>query len=261
MWSNKYLNRKCNEFVKEKDHNEHLHRIILSKPLITNSEPFKPSIFALKPKSHFSMTFSDRVRNRDNKTLASKLEKISVAHSIFHPVKIKIKRCPAFQSTGYKEKIVSKSLDKVNKNLYNRVNSVRTLYPIQKFKKDYEKNAYLECKISENKDCRNPCLKFNTPAQFMIKIGNILQNSNFNENNTLDDKSRPLSNFSKKVLRLNNKLNLRPLTSNKNTTQSTFSTLNHHSPLDSNNLRFSLNIIRQMNYNTQKQKDSYLSKF
>jgi hypothetical protein len=250
MWSLRYQNRWCNEINREKDHIEHIERVILAKPHIENTEPFRPSMFIRKMMNgNTERGLMDQEKKKNNITLGGRLDKIFNSHSIFHPSKIKIKRCPAFQSTGFKERYFSKSLKKNNNNFYTRIRSSKTLYPIEKFQRDYEKKSYLEHNISQNRDFRNPSLMFKTPSQVMCKIGNFLKTQpDPSDMKNITNEDRPFSNIAQKLLRLNENLSKkRPITSNKNSALSTKSTINTYSPSNVNFMKCSFNSQRKSN--------------
>jgi hypothetical protein len=111
MWGMIYTNRRCNEYEKFYQHKSHLERIVNTKPAIKISEPKKPA-FLFKSNRQIHLANEKNIKiDYENGLLMKKIIEVETHDSNYHPHKLKIKDCPAFdktQSNDYSKKVVLK---------------------------------------------------------------------------------------------------------------------------------------------------------
>ena len=120
MWNLTYCNRVCNQFEKFRDHQTHVGKIITMRSGINTTTPYKP-LFLVNKNNRTQNEINTKIKiNYENRNLLGKIKEIEVKPSSCHPVKNKVKDCPAFRKTTFvrdmklniiqKDNMVSKSM-------------------------------------------------------------------------------------------------------------------------------------------------------
>ena len=103
MWSSLYSNRKCNEYEREYQHKSHLERIVNSKSVLVVNEPKKPSFLFRKAKNEQEQLTKNIKIHYENGLIIKKIIHLETHQMQYHPKKIKIKGCPAFDKSQHKD--------------------------------------------------------------------------------------------------------------------------------------------------------------
>jgi hypothetical protein len=199
MWNKIYSNRKCNEIFKEKDHKEHLERIILVTSIFPVKKPYTqefPLIHSCRSdKLPLNKVFKI---NYENFILKGKLDSVKNSHTNFHPSKIKFTKVPHLKK-GEEMKKKAKHLDSENKRFSQRLHLTKTSYSVNDFRKDYVKNNYYSKLIISGSESKSPYLKFETSSHLLKRLDNYLLNLKPVKNNS--NISYVNENFPKKMMK------------------------------------------------------------
>jgi hypothetical protein len=103
MWSLLSSNRKCQEQERFSQHKAHLERIVSIKPCISNKEPKKPGFLFRKAKKEQAEEEKLIKIQYENGLIVKKIIDLETHYTEYHPRKIKIKGCPAFDRSLHKD--------------------------------------------------------------------------------------------------------------------------------------------------------------
>lgn len=166
MWSLLQSNRKCFEKNKETVQYLHLEQVLFSKPSIRNQEPFKPSFLSKRNPLH--STFEEKFSAKNNNDYMSKmLGNIIDKCSSYHPSKLKLKECPAYQEQGYNKKYEQLQVQSTNDRMKTRIKSAQTKYSNKVFTKEFERKEYFKKLISRKKEIKTHTKKLLSPAELL----------------------------------------------------------------------------------------------
>lgn len=173
MWTFTAGNTNMNRFERMMEHKGHLERLAQARTGINNKKPKKPSFLEkgmIEPGSRMERAL--QIRN-DNHSLYKRMYDLMKKFSPYHPIKNKIKNCPAYELLTYHRLRKNIDIKNTNNKLHNRYVSARPTYNAKKLAKDYKYCVYLENNISQNRNRINPNLDFISYSKFYKNIKDI----------------------------------------------------------------------------------------
>lgn len=118
MWNLTYTNRVCNEHERFKDHKVHVNKLLVVNSYLDTKPPYKPLFLVNKCNRTQNELDKNLKINYENRNLLGKIKTIEKKHSLYHPSKIVVKDCPAYNKTNFVKNTYQKRID--NENMVSR---------------------------------------------------------------------------------------------------------------------------------------------
>lgn len=172
MWNRTYSNRICNFRDKIREQSMHLERLFTIKTSIDIKEPYQPSF--LKTHACKDQIEEDKriVIDYENRILRGKLLEVALKPSEYNAIVLSPKHYPAFDNKKSEYKTLKHHYDiyQSNVKLFERISSLKSSVETKELLKCSKKASEYKERISNSKNCQNPCLKFETIEEFKKKI-------------------------------------------------------------------------------------------
>ena len=114
MWNLTFNNRVCNEHERFRDHRTHVNKLLVTKSWLDTKTPYKPGFLNCKAGKVQSNINSNIKINYENSNLLGKITSIERHYSTYHPKRIIVKECPAYNKTDFVKATRQKSIDREN---------------------------------------------------------------------------------------------------------------------------------------------------
>ena len=147
MWNYRYSNRICNNQAKIREQLRHLEALLSTKPIIEDTEPFKPGFLKLSIKSPKTMQIKKEKIKHENKKHKDAVYDIQTKPSIYNQYYLSPGKYPAFnkrnKSYNYDKKVKQKEIKKQNYVMKQRISTIRGEYDNDKLiKRDRQIRKY-----------------------------------------------------------------------------------------------------------------------
>ena len=114
MWNLSYSNKACYQKDKFLEHQKHLNKLLSTQTYLDLQEPYKPLFLTNKNNRTQNKINESIKKNYENGVLLKKIKKIEKFPSAYHPSKLKVLPCPAYEKTNFVRSTRQKSIDTEN---------------------------------------------------------------------------------------------------------------------------------------------------
>ena len=125
MWNLTYVNKTCYSQDKFREHKTHINKVISARSYIDTTCPYVP-LFLLNKNNKTQNEINKNIKiNYENRNLLNKIDVIEKKPSQYHPLNIKVTKCPAYIKTDFVKNKRMLNIDNenmVNFNIFLKVN-------------------------------------------------------------------------------------------------------------------------------------------